>query len=256
MRCLSALAIAAILTAGDAPPVTPPAPKPAPAPAPAPAGQPAAKAYLGVAIDPAATAFDAKGLSVLRVEPGSPAAVMGLQAGDRIQSIDGTAMKSQDDLAKVIAGKKPGDQVKLEILRAQGKDGLPQVIQVAGALQEAPRSRSANLTSQLSELQARIAELSSKSKEPTLAEVLQKLQDIEQQLPRAAEQFKRVYPDGEFRIVISVEITSDKKAKAPLDIDVGAKPAEAEKKAAPEEPKKAEDPKKPEEPKKADEPKK
>ncbi len=228
MRLLPILLFAALLSAGEAPPVKP-AVEPPLAP---PAAQPA-KAYLGVAIDPAASAFDAKGLSVLRTEPASPAAVMGIQAGDRLIAIDGVPLKSQDDLAKVIAGRKPGDTVKIDLMRAQGKDGLPQNLQVAGVLQEPPKSRTANLGNQLAELQTRIAELSAKSKEPTLAEVLQKLQDIEQQLPRAAEQFKKVYPDGQFRIAISVEITSDKKAKDPLNIEVGGKPGEAPKAEAP-----------------------
>lgn len=219
MRFIPALLIAAALAAGEAPPVKTPAPVPVLATT-------AAKAYLGVAIDPAASAFDAKGLRVLRVEPASPAAVMGIQAGDCILSVDGTAVKTQDELGKVLGGHKPGDTVKLDVLRAQGKDGLPQTIAISGVLQEQPRSRTANLGSQLADLQSRIADLSGKGKEPTLAEVLQKLQDIEEQLPRAAEQFKRIYPNGEFRIAISVEITSDKKAADPLDIEVGGKPGD------------------------------
>jgi len=63
--------------------------------------------------------------------------------------------------------------------------------------------------------------------------VLQKLQDIEKDLPKAAEAFKKVYPNGEFRIVISLEITSDKTAKDPIDIDVGGKPAEKPKSETP-----------------------
>ena len=169
--------------------------------------------------------MDAKGLAILRVEPGSPAAVMGLAAGDRLTSVDGKAMKSQDELMLAIAAKKPGDKVELEAVRPQGKDGLPQVLKLTGLLQEAPRSRVGSLGSQLSELQQRIADLNAKTKEPSLAEVLQKLQDIEKDLPKAAEAFKKVYPNGEFRIVISLEITSDKTAKDPIDIEVGGKPA-------------------------------
>ncbi|MBN8524955.1 MAG: PDZ domain-containing protein [Planctomycetes bacterium] len=222
MRCaLLILGLACgALAAGEA--TTPPATAPgATAPAPAP------KAYLGVAIDPAATAFDGKGLAILRVEPSSPAAVMGLAAGDRLLSMDGKALKNQDELAAIISAHKPGDTVQIEAMRPQGKDGLPQTLKLSGVLQDTPRSRVGSLGSQLSELQGRIAELSGKTKEPTLAEVLQRLQEIERDLPKAAEEFKRVYPKGEFRIAISVEITSDKSAKDPLDIDVGSKPADA-----------------------------
>jgi membrane-associated protease RseP (regulator of RpoE activity) len=234
-HALLVLALAGLYAGEATPPV-----------APAPTTQPANKAYLGVAIDPAATAFEGKGLAILRVEPGSPAAVMGLAAGDRLISIDGKSLKNQDELAAAIYGKKAGDTVQIEAARAQGKDGLPQTLQLSGVLQETPRSRVGSLGSQLAELQGRISELNAKSKEPTLAEVLQKLQDIETDLPKAAEAFKNVYPNGEFRITISVEITSDKTAKDPLDIDVTgkpetdkpvAKPTETKPEAAPVQPK-------------------
>ena len=117
--------------------------------------------------------------------------------------------------------------MKIGFQRAQGKDGLAEKKEVSGVLQETPRSRSANLGSQIGDLQSRLADLTQKTKEPTLAEVLKRLQDIERDLPRAAEQFKKVYPNGEFRIVISLEITSDKTAKEPLGIELGGKPAEA-----------------------------
>ena len=217
MRTLLILTACGLLAAGEAPPVAPVTP---------PVTQPAAKAYLGIAIDQAATAFDAKGLAILRVEPNSPAAVIGLAAGDRLNSLDGKPLKSQDDLAAALAAKKPGDKVEIVAVRPQGRDGLPQELKLSGVLQEAPRSRVGNLGNQLTELQQRIAELNAKTKEPTLAEVLQKLQDIERDLPKAAEAFKKVYPNGEFRIVISLEITSDKTAKNPIDIDVGGKPVD------------------------------
>jgi len=221
MRPLLILAACGLLAAGEAPPVTPPATPPATAPAAAP------KAYLGISIDQAASTFDGKGLAILRVEPNSPAAVMGLAAGDRLTTFDGKPVKSQDELAAAIAAKKPGDRVELEAVRPQGKDGLPQNLKLAGLLQEVPRSRVGTLGNQLTELQQRVAELNAKTKEPSLAEVLQKLHDIEKELPKAAEAFKKTYPNGEFRIVISIEITSDKTAKDPLAIDVGGKPAPA-----------------------------
>lgn len=218
MRALLLLAACGLLAAGDAPPIKPPVTPPA--------TQPAAKAYFGVAIDQAATTFDGKGLAILRVEPNSPAAVIGLAAGDRLTSLDGKPLKSQDDLAAVLATKKPGDKVDVEAVRAQGTDGLPQVLKLAGVLQETPRSRPAALGNEIDKLRQRIAELEAKTKDPTLAEVLQKLQDIEKDLPKAAGAFKKTYPNGEFRIAISVEIASDKTAKDPIDLDIGGKPVE------------------------------
>ncbi len=232
MRSLLILTACGILAAGDAvtpvAPVTPPGTPPVPT-----TTAPAPKAFLGIAIDPAATAFDGKGLAVLRVEPGSPAAVMGLAAGDRITLFDGKALKNQDELALALAARKPGDTVAIELVRPQGKGGLPETLKLSGALQEAPRSRVGSLASQLGDLQARVADLNAKTKEPTLAEVLAKLQEIERDLPKAAEAFKKTYPNGEFRIAISIELTSDKTAKDPLNIDVGGKPTDVPKVDAP-----------------------
>jgi membrane-associated protease RseP (regulator of RpoE activity) len=246
MRPILPLLLAAAALAGEA---APPAQPPVVAGTP-PTVQPAPRPYLGVSIDPAGTIMDKQGLAVLRVEAGSPAAVMGIQAGDRLIALDDQPLKTQDDLMKALSGRKPGDQVKLDVVRAQGKDNLPQRLTVAGALQEQPRGRTTSLTNQLSDLQARVSELNKKAKEPTLAELLQQLKEIEANVPKAAAEFKRIYPDGEFRIAISVEITSDKRAKDPLTIDVGGKKPEAQPEAAkPEAPKAPEMPKAPEAPK-------
>jgi S1-C subfamily serine protease len=72
------------------------------------------------------------GVLIGKVEAGSPAAKAGLRAGhtqatiagqtmtlggDVITKIDGTDIKTFDDLANGIADKKPGDQIQLEIFR-------------------------------------------------------------------------------------------------------------------------------------------
>lgn len=191
------------------------------------------KAFLGVTINVAGTAFNGKGLAVERVEPRSPAAVMGVTGGDRILSINGTALVTQDDLAKVMTTRKPGATIKLEIQREKGKDGLPEILTLSGVLLEAPKSKSASLAQQLADNAERLAAIE-KAKGPSLGEVLQKIQDIEKDLPRAAEEFKKTYPNGEFKISISVEITSDKTAKDPLTIDVGGKPTPVEAPKKPE----------------------
>lgn len=184
------------------------------------------QAYLGLAIDAAASAFEGHGLVVLRVEPNSPAAVMGIAGGDRLTHFDGHALQKREDLPKWLADKRPGDRVVIDALRTQGQNGSVETLSYSGILQELPRSRTSSLGNQLSQLQARLAELEDKTKEPTLAEILERLHDIEKDLPKAAAAFKRVYPDGEFRIVISVEVTSHKTAPDPLAIDVGGRVAE------------------------------
>ena len=68
-----------------------------------------AKAYLGVS-----TARAAKKLRITRVSKGSPAYDTGLNVHDEIVKIDDEKVK---DMTKFTEGKKPGDQIKVEICR-------------------------------------------------------------------------------------------------------------------------------------------
>lgn len=195
--------------------------------------EPPRHAYLGIAIDAAATAFEGHGLVVLRVEPGSPAAVMGIAGGDRLLRLDGQPLTTSTELQRLLATKQPGDRIAIDALRIQGGDQQPEAFTCTGMVQELPRTRTSSLGTQLNDLQAKLAELETKAKEPTLAEILERLQRIEADLPKAAAAFKRVYPDGEFRIAISVEVTSHKTAPTPLAIEVGGRPAVAAEKSTP-----------------------
>lgn len=186
--------------------------------------EPRPQAYLGIAIDAAATAFEGHGVVVLRVEPGSPAAVMGIAAGDRLVRLDGQALTTREELQRLLATKRPGEHLTIDALRLQGGRQTPEAFTCKGLVQELPRTRTSSLGTQLNELQSRLAELEKQAKEPTLAEILERLQRIEADLPKAAAAFKRIYPDGEFRIAISVEVTSHKTAPTPLAIEVGGKP--------------------------------
>lgn len=212
MRHLLLFALLTVLTAAEEPSTATP-----------PAEQPPRQVYLGIAIDAAATVFEGHGLVVLRVEPGSPAAVMGIVGGDRLLRLDGAPLTSREELQRLLTTKQPGDRIAIDALRVQGQGASSEPFSCTGLLQELPRSRTSSLGTQLNELQSRLAELEEKSKEPTLAEILKRLHDIEQDLPKAAAAFKRIYPDGEFRIAISVEVTSHKTALVPLAIDVGGR---------------------------------
>ena len=57
------------------------------------------------------------GVIVNQVIPDSPADKAGLKQGDIILSIDGAKLTGSDQLAVMVTGHKPGDQVKVEILR-------------------------------------------------------------------------------------------------------------------------------------------
>jgi len=215
MRHVLLLFLVVFMNAAEEPAAIPPVPEPAPR-----------QAYLGIAIDTAATTFEGHGLVVLRVEPGSPAAVMGIAGGDRLLRLDGQPLTNREELQRLLATKRPGDRIAIDAVRVQGRDATGESFTGTGLLQELPRSRTSSLGTQLNELQTRLAELEDKAKEPTLAEILERLHTIEQDLPKAAAAFKRIYPDGEFRIAISVEVTSHKTALVPLAIEVGGRPSE------------------------------
>ena len=98
------------------------------------------RGYLGVEAQPVsaemATALnlpksnpDKAGALIAAVEPESPAAKAGLKAGDVITSVDGKTVGNPRDLAMDVAGVKPGEQAKLDVLQ----DGSTKTVSVAMA---------------------------------------------------------------------------------------------------------------------------
>jgi S1-C subfamily serine protease len=101
------------------------------------AGKTVEHAYLGVSLATvdaaAAQALDLpRGVQIVSVQPGSPAAEAGLRAGsattdvngqaystdgDVVTAIDGTRVSSADELSAEIAGRHPGDRVSLSVYR-------------------------------------------------------------------------------------------------------------------------------------------
>lgn len=69
-------------------------------------------AFLGVGGEPAD-----EGIRITAIVPGSPAEEAGLLPGDLLRTIDGTPIRDKDELTHTIRGKKPGQVVKLELLR-------------------------------------------------------------------------------------------------------------------------------------------
>ncbi len=61
-----------------------------------------------------------EGALVSSVEPGSPAEAAGIQPGDIITAVDGQKVKDSGDLPRMIGERKPGEAVRVELLR-QGK---------------------------------------------------------------------------------------------------------------------------------------
>jgi S1-C subfamily serine protease len=119
------------------------------------AGERAEEAYLGVESDPLdaqlARIFNLptrRGLLVERVEPHSPAAAAGLRGGstptvvsgesyllggDVIVEADGTPVTTDEALRDVLAGKRPGDRLSLEVLRGAKEVTLTATLQARTA---------------------------------------------------------------------------------------------------------------------------
>lgn len=75
------------------------------------------------------------GVAVTKVEPDSPAEQAGLQTGDVVVSVNGTAVKTVNELRLRISGTKPGETVKLSVQR----DGKP--LTLAVTLKQLPSQR-------------------------------------------------------------------------------------------------------------------
>jgi serine protease Do len=77
-------------------------------------GTPAApaQAYLGLQFDP-----DTKEPKVIEVAKDSPAAKAGIQVGDLLSQFDGKAVKTFEELTALLTKRKPGDEVKVEVMR-------------------------------------------------------------------------------------------------------------------------------------------
>ena len=79
------------------------------------------RAALGVSVQ-TVTGPDGQpaGAGIAAVTPGGPAAKAGLQPGDVITAVNGTATADAETLAAVLAGLRPGQQVTLSITKADG----------------------------------------------------------------------------------------------------------------------------------------
>lgn len=72
----------------------------------------ASDAYLGLSLDQ-----ESKDCKIVNVSPNSPAEKAGLMANDIVRGFDGKKVASAEDLIKLMQGKRPGNEVPLEIQR-------------------------------------------------------------------------------------------------------------------------------------------
>jgi serine protease Do len=103
------------------------------------------RGWLGVQIQPVTSEIadslgmkKAEGALVDSAQDGSPAAKAGVQAGDVITGVNGTAVKNARDLARTVATIKPDSTAKLDILR----NGQSQTVTVT--LGQMPNDQQAN----------------------------------------------------------------------------------------------------------------
>jgi len=159
--------------------------------------------------------FDAaRGLSVTTIAPGATFDRLGIHEGDRLVSVNGTTITSTDSFRAVAKTLTNGIPMTVVVLR----NGVSTT--VTGTLAATPRPREIaeegdRLRQEASDLHALADKVSTKK---SLEEALRLIKQVEEALPKAAEDFKRVYPNGTFRISITIDIRSDQGAKDPAPL--------------------------------------
>ncbi|EAQ81299.1 PDZ domain-containing protein [Blastopirellula marina] len=93
---------------------------------PAPTPAPANPGYLGATLDNLPEGAQQAGIVVLKVNPGGPAEQAGLEAGDRVVSLETVAVNSLDQFARLMRNQVPGSRIKITVQRG----GEPQAILV------------------------------------------------------------------------------------------------------------------------------
>jgi serine protease Do len=78
-----------------------------------------------------------EGIIVRQVEPGSPAARAGLQLADIITRIDDQAVGTSGDLRRILRSRRPGDRVRLTVVRAPNRGGRAATLTLTAQLAEA-----------------------------------------------------------------------------------------------------------------------
>ncbi len=86
-------------------------------------------AFLGVRFSPVP---NADGVELQQVVPNTPADKAGLKAGDVITKFGGKKIENADDIRQVLSKKKPGDKVKVKILRDGEEKELEVTLEARG----------------------------------------------------------------------------------------------------------------------------
>jgi len=96
-------------------------------------GAETSRGYLGVLVGPG----EEGGIVVRDVEPGSPGAKSGLKKGDRVVKLEDEEVRDIEKFLRTVATRKPGDKLRLGVLRNGKEQSLAVTLGEAPA-QEAP----------------------------------------------------------------------------------------------------------------------
>lgn len=95
------------------------------------AGETITRAGLGIS-GPSGTADSSAGATVQGVTEGSAAATAGIRAGDRIVAVDGSPIRSFEELRGTISSYSPGDEVTVTVVRGDQRLDLPVTLGTLG----------------------------------------------------------------------------------------------------------------------------
>ncbi|MHC5067581.1 MAG: PDZ domain-containing protein [Planctomycetota bacterium] len=158
------------------------------------------------------------GVEVTRVLPGTTAATLGLAVGDQLLTVNGSEVPSRLGLAKLLRDTTVGSEVSATWLHdgaaqagsatLRGRPGTettaePQLREARTRLDQL-RDAHATQMEDISELRREEGNLGK-----SLSELAATLDALPAAMQEAADEFKAVYPDGEFTISINIDIRTN-----------------------------------------------
>jgi hypothetical protein len=170
--------------------------------------------YLGVTLADTDNFDKPSPLRVTRVTSDSTFDRLGIREGDLISRINDTAVQTVDQFGAASAALKAGDAIKLEIER----DGAAQTLSGTAEAPPRPRdvaSRAGDVLAQAEEVKKSAERAATRS---NLEDALRLVKELQEGLPEAAKEFKKIYPEGDFDVDIHIKVTSNKKEQAPEEL--------------------------------------
>jgi hypothetical protein len=144
-------------------------------------------------------------LRIATVTPGASADRIGLRPGDRLRRLGDAPVPTLEALAAAIATLRAAGPLAATVVR-DGRD-----VELNGSVEAVPRPR--QLLTDAAQLRGDIARLREDRERDSLTADLQAslllLNRLQDGLPRLAERFKQVYPQGTFAVQIHIDIRSD-----------------------------------------------